>query len=203
MTKPHKDESLSDSMETILPYFSKLYFFNKLHHVRERTVRKAQGRRPGLQAEDKLLLGPEEFSLLWLIDTLADKELETMNGVKCCEKTVLHQAYIWRKDPSTDKELKKANNRFDSIIRKLLATELIDYEDDKDPRKHVYYVLRDGNSLLDSLREERVGQLSRIFSLGTIKSEEYSRIEKEFKKIAEAAWKILRDEAKSVNLKSA
>lgn len=201
------NKQLKETINNLLPFFSKLYFFNKLHRIRESPVLKPQGKIKKLQAGDIVCLGAEEFSVLWLIESIiesVDKKPIEINNKEtfCCDRSLLEQFFLWRKSPRNDQALNTFNNKFKSIIRKLQATEMIDYEDDEEnKKKHLLYLTDKGVELLRDLKEERAGQLAGILTQSTIKPNEYKRLEEEFFNMAERSWNILRQQAKNIKLK--
>ncbi len=198
------NEELSQTIEKLLPYFSKIYYFNKLHRLREYPVVKPIGSEKNFQIGEKVFLGAEEFSLLWLLETLVDSSYKKNTTIKimvegileiqhvdCCERNFLEQIFLWRKS-ANEKTLKKYKNKFNRIMKRLRATGIIDYEDDENnTKKHVIYLTEDGEKCLVDLRKERVLQLKGIFELSTIQPHEFNRLLTEFENLSNKTWEII------------
>jgi hypothetical protein len=200
MSQSLADANLSQTVERILPYFSKLYFFNRLHRERKFVVVKRQAV-SGLKKEGKeIVLNAQDFSLLWLIGTLATESHDSVPSMYC-EQTLVQQFYLWRRSPEDHDEAVTANNRFNFLMKRLMAVDLIDYEDHPETkRKHAIYLKPKGTALLQDLKDERAKQLIRVLGLGKLKRTEQNRLVREFGGMAQKAWEILHTEIESEKL---
>ena len=197
MSQPIIDAGLLQTVEKLLPFFSQLYFFNKLHKERKFVIEKPQAVSGLMKKGKTIFLGAQDFSLLWLIDALATESDDSVPGMYC-EQTLVQQFYLWRRAPETRKETVTANNRFNFLLKRLMAVDLIDYEDHPNTkRKHAIYLKPKGTSLLLDLKKERTIQLVRVFGLSKLKRTEQNRLIREFEGMAKKAWETLHSEIES------
>lgn len=202
-------ENFDNKIKELIPFFSKVYYFNKLHTVREYPAKRPTGlRKKTVEKGDLIDLGAEEYSLLWLIETLSISDYKrtveienpydkTVIKIDCCEQDFLKKTYFWRKPVINNEE---QANYFESRFRYLLDTlKTVDLvsslpDNDQNKNKSLEYITRQGQICLEDLRKERFLELKTILRLSGVNLKQLNTILEKFQILSDEAMKTIFEE---------